>query len=329
MSIEQVIRETERMQRLFDSVALSSQVSSLANASNILKTIDTHLIANISDQYSSILKLSSPSFPNEFLTPNIDIDRLNAMLRPSIDFAQQFKEISAPLSALQIDFLQNISILTFDNVLKQLTVDSRIIGEFELDFEDHESSESSEESSESSSESSSSESSSETSESSEFSDLIEAVHQRFETVQFLPVTLLDAIADNPQLMRGMEPRDFEKLVAHLLESLEFENIILTPPSGDGGRDVIATKFVAGIPLLFSFECKRYSNKIGLDIMRGLLGSVAHGPTKVNKGVLVTTSTFTSGAEEFILSEPLVDGKGFQDLVSWLNVYKDENRQIGG
>lgn len=336
MSIDRTIRESQRMHSLLDSIAVSSQIQALADTSSILRDIDKHLVANIGDQFSSAVKLLSSSVVQlELMSPAVDIARINEMLKPSFDFAKQFKEISAPLSSLQTDFLKNISSSQFQNVLNQLTLDSVIVGEFEIDSYDEESSESdsSDDSSDDFSDDFSDDSSDDSSDSSAYSsessdstllilDLVDEVHQRLETVQFLPVALLDAIAENPELMIGMDPRDFEKLVAQLLESLEFENIILTPRSGDGGRDVIATKFIAGIPLLFSFECKRYSNKIGLDIMRGLLGSVAHGPTKVNKGVLVTTSSFTSGAEEFIVSEPLVDGKDFNDLVSWLNVYKN-------
>jgi restriction system protein len=112
-------------------------------------------------------------------------------------------------------------------------------------------------------------------------------------------------------------------VAELIERLGFENVTVTPRSGDGGQDILATKFFNDIPMLFSFECKRYSksNKIKPEIMRALFGTVSASNSKANKGVLVTTSTFSPGAKSFIASEPLIDGKDFYDLVKWINQVK--------
>lgn len=253
-------------------------------------------INKLTSQYSTALLTFK--VPNIVLDlPTFDFARITSALQPSLALTKAMEEIRRPLALAQLDFLSNISTpkLDLSAIAGGLAQESRLIGEFdgtddsETDIEVAE---------------------------------FEPVYERFSLVQLLPLRVLDAIAEQPELMRGLDPRDFEKLVAELLNSLGFENIILTPRSGDGGRDVLATKFTAGIPLLFSFECKRYANKIGLDIMRGLLGSVAHGPTKANKGVLVTISSFTSGASDFIVSEPLVDGKDFNDLVGWLSTYKD-------
>ena len=86
-------------------------------------------------------------------------------------------------------------------------------------------------------------------------------------------------------MRNITPRQFEEFIAKLLSELGFNDVILTPRSGDGGKDVIASHSVQGIPITFYFECKKYAegNKIQLDTMRSLLGTVAHDSRKVNKG----------------------------------------------
>jgi len=145
--------------------------------------------------------------------------------------------------------------------------------------------------------------------------------ERLEIVRFLPFRLLKAILGHPNLMKKISPREFEELVAELLHQHDFENIILTPRSGDGGRDVIATQRCAGIPVLFAFECKRYQKKVGIETMRTLLGTVTHTRTKANVGVLATTSELTKGAKKFILHEPSIKAHEFNDLVKLLEDIK--------
>lgn len=153
--------------------------------------------------------------------------------------------------------------------------------------------------------------------------LPEEFRDRLKTVQFLPIKLFDQILNDPNLMRGMDPREFENLIAELMYKSGFENIIVTPRSNDKGRDILATKTVCDIPIMFAFECKRYSpeNKIKPEIMRALLGTISHHQTKANKGVLVTTSSFSREAKSFIASESMLSGKDFNDLVKWINQVK--------
>jgi hypothetical protein len=153
--------------------------------------------------------------------------------------------------------------------------------------------------------------------------LPEEFRERLETVQFLPIKLFEQISNDPNLMRGMDPREFENLIAELMYKSGFENIIVTPRSNDKGRDILATKTVCDIPIMFAFECKRYSpkNKIKPEIMRALLGTISHHQTKANKGVLVTTSSFSRDAKSFIASESMLSGKDFNDLVNWINQVK--------
>lgn len=145
------------------------------------------------------------------------------------------------------------------------------------------------------------------------------------TVDRLPLRLLSKILRNPSDIRNITPRQFEEFIAELLSELGFNNVILTPRSRDGGKDVIASHSVQGIPLTFYFECKKYAegNKVQLDTMRSLLGTVAHDSRKVNKGILVTTSTFTKGCKEFILAESRVDGKDYNGVLGWIDELRKE------
>lgn len=291
------------MERLLKSSSAASNISESIRLANAISHIQLDTIKLFSDQYSAIFeKTAQRNFATDLIALQFS---LNATLQPSIDFAKLFREIISPLPIAQIDFLSKIAIpkIDFSSIAQQLTVESQFCGEFAWEEEQVAS----------------------RNEEIQSDEITETINDRLKIIHFLPRKIIDAIAENPELMHGLEPREFEELIADLLYSLEFENIILTPRSCDGGRDVLATKVISGIPLLFSFECKRYRRKIGLEKMRGLLGSVTHSQTKANKGVLVTTSSFTRGAKNFVLSEPLIDGKDFNDLVTWLNTYKHGNR----
>jgi HJR/Mrr/RecB family endonuclease len=138
--------------------------------------------------------------------------------------------------------------------------------------------------------------------------------------QRLPLQLLAKILRSPQDVRNITPRQFEEFIAEVLSQLGFTDVILTPRSRDGGKDIIASHQVNGIPLAFYFECKQYAegNKIQLDTMRALLGTIAHDSNRVNKGVLVTTSSFTKGCRELILSEARLDGKDYEGVLGWID-----------
>jgi len=145
---------------------------------------------------------------------------------------------------------------------------------------------------------------------------------RLRQVEFAPLAVLDRTLRNPELMRRFGSREFEGFVASLIEQIGFEDVILTPASRDGGRDVLATKRVHGIRIFCAFECKRYApdRPVGPLFARALLGTLTHRDSRATKGVLVTTSSFTPAARNFILSEPLLDGKDFDGIVSWLHEY---------
>lgn len=163
------------------------------------------------------------------------------------------------------------------------------------------------------------------------SQLIEVVpaevFEQLKRVDFVPLRTLDVILRSPEAMRMLGAREFEQFIATLVDQLGFEDVVLTPRSGDSGRDVIAIKRVHGISILFAFECKRYKPDlpVGPELLRALLGTITHGSTKANKGVLVTTSTFTSGARNFLLTEPSIDGKDFDGIVGWLREYAKKPR----
>ncbi|WP_197998824.1 restriction endonuclease [Gimesia aquarii] len=260
-------------------------------------------------QFDSIFQKIDAGLNNssvtKFLTTKSELEKFTSTLEPTLEFYNSLRPLMSPLSSYQKSFLSGLKPPTFriQETIDRLAEEAEILDEYEpwAKEEKH-------------------------GDEYEPSNRKQEVRNRIAQVRFLPIRIIDAITNNPQLMHGITPREFERLIAELLYAQEFENIVLTSESCDGGRDVLATKFVAGIPLLFAFECKRYAetNKIGVDILRTLLGTVNHASTKATVGVLVTTSTFTKGARDFIVTEPHVDGKDFNELVTWVNDYKNHN-----
>jgi HJR/Mrr/RecB family endonuclease len=108
--------------------------------------------------------------------------------------------------------------------------------------------------------------------------------------------LIASIAANANRLRSIGPRDFEELIANLLER-EGYRVIITPASKDGGRDLIAT---TNSPLgshLYLVECKHYSpnHLVGVELIRNLYGVVEM--ERATAGLIITSSSFTSGALE--------------------------------
>lgn len=158
--------------------------------------------------------------------------------------------------------------------------------------------------------------------------LVAPYQERVVLVERLPWRLLRAIVQDPRHLHQLTPRQFEKFTAEVLDALGFRDIILTPATSDGGRDVIASQQVNGIPLTFYFECKKYAedNKVQLQSLRALLGVVAHHSTEANIGVLVTTSTFTAGTKKLIMSECRLDGKDYNGIIGWVSDAKVRMRE---
>lgn len=139
-------------------------------------------------------------------------------------------------------------------------------------------------------------------------------------VDGLPLKAISTILRDPKELHNLSPGQFEEFIADILSKLGFKNIVLTPRSSDGGKDVIASNKVNGIPMSFYFECKKYAkgNKIQLNTLRAPLGTVAHSSNETNIGVLVTTSTFTKGCRDLILSECRLDGKDYDGILGWID-----------
>jgi len=124
------------------------------------------------------------------------------------------------------------------------------------------------------------------------------------------------------LLLTMNPYDFEKLAQIILRESGFMEVEITKKSGDGGFDgkgILRLNNLISIPIIF--ECKRYKDPIGADKIRSFRGAMEG---RANKGLFITTSTFTRGAREESTREgavliDLIDGENFIDLIKDLGL----------
>jgi restriction system protein len=95
------------------------------------------------------------------------------------------------------------------------------------------------------------------------------------------------------------PREFEKLVVSLLQNMGYGGEIkqsgsVTPYTNDGGIDGIIKEDVLGLGRIH-IQAKRYSetNSVGREEIQKFVGALA--VVQSNKGVFITTSSFSRGA----------------------------------
>lgn len=122
------------------------------------------------------------------------------------------------------------------------------------------------------------------------------------------------------ILQNMDPYGFERLAQRILRECGFSQVEVTKKSGDGGIDGTGKLKINGIfSFNVAFQCKRYSGLVGAGAIRDFRGSLT---TDIEKGVLITTGTFSKAAKEEA-SNPgkqqidLIDG---EELISKIAEY---------
>ncbi len=140
-----------------------------------------------------------------------------------------------------------------------------------------------------------------------------------------PVSLLLAYRGDwlprPSGLHGLlnlTPRQFEEIVADLLQPLGYSEIRLTGGPGDMGVDVLG-RDAAGS--LVAIQCKRYQpdRDISSSAVQTFMGGmVAH---KADSGIIVTTSEFSAPARALATAHGirLIDGLELSRLIHEHNV----------
>lgn len=115
---------------------------------------------------------------------------------------------------------------------------------------------------------------------------------------------------------ALEWRELELLCGVLYEHMGFE-VEVTPPSGDRGVDVIATRETLGQRERVVVQAKRYGRKtpVKRDNLVHLLGVVDRH--RATRGVLITTGPVQRGARDLQKEDPRVEVIDAHDLASLL------------
>lgn len=93
----------------------------------------------------------------------------------------------------------------------------------------------------------------------------------------------------------MDPIAFEHLVAQALEAMDYENVKVTGPSGDGGIDVVADIELGVTSVRGVVQVKRHKRTIQTKDVAALRGSLfKFGAVR---RTIVTTSGFSRGAKK--------------------------------
>ena len=134
-------------------------------------------------------------------------------------------------------------------------------------------------------------------------------------------SVYDSIIANPELLKSINWRDFEKLLAYVLEKFEYE-IELNRGTKDGGVDIIAIKKDTPFgPNRYLIQAKRWKNKVGVEPVRSLIW--AHNEYRVTKSCLATTSAFTKGAWDLANQYKWqVELKDYEKIIEWIRSVKN-------
>ena len=137
--------------------------------------------------------------------------------------------------------------------------------------------------------------------------------------------LIENLRKEPKGLYELDPRKFEEIVADLMVDMGYE-VELTPRSSDGGKDILAFKETDHGKMLCLVEAKRYSidNPVEVGLVRQLYGTLCD--FNATSAMLVTTSRFTRGANEFQeRNQYRLSLKDYGNIVNWLDRYGNNRR----
>ena len=133
--------------------------------------------------------------------------------------------------------------------------------------------------------------------------------------------LIVALKKKPLDLFKITPRQFEEVIADLLEGMGME-VELTPATRDGGKDILAYMDTPLGKLLTLVETKQFNKNrpVGVSLVRTLFGTLVDH--KATNGMLVTTSRFAKPAQEFQERHKYqLELKDYEDVVGWLMKHK--------
>jgi restriction system protein len=145
------------------------------------------------------------------------------------------------------------------------------------------------------------------------------------SVSALWYELVQRLCSDWSVAYQLTPRQFEELIAGVLRNdkeVKFDDVILTPGSGDYGRDVIAIKNGRhALKLIASVKRDTPPNLVEYDEILSLIGVLNSGELNASKGLITTTSDFPPRVKEHPSIKPLLPTRlqlmNGEELQQWL------------
>ncbi len=133
--------------------------------------------------------------------------------------------------------------------------------------------------------------------------------------------IMEMIKKDPKIIYEIDPFKWEEIIAGAYESAGFDEVILTPRSGDKGRDVIATKTgIGSIRIIDQVKAYSPNNPVTANDVRAMAGVVSL-EQNISKGVITTTSNFAPKVEEDELIKRVIpyrlELRPRDELLKWL------------
>jgi restriction system protein len=132
------------------------------------------------------------------------------------------------------------------------------------------------------------------------------------------------VLDDNILLDSLNGYQFEEVVADIFRKNGFRNVIVTPCSNDGGKDIVMEKKDPNGELIkIVVECKHHQSKIGRPVVQKLHSAVVtlnHVGKK--QGYVVTSSSFSPNAVQYAqeinnslenIEIRLIDGRELKEL----------------
>jgi restriction system protein len=133
--------------------------------------------------------------------------------------------------------------------------------------------------------------------------------------------IIRQLAQDPEFLFKVPWRKLEEIIAGAYHRAGWPNVILTPRSGDRGRDVIATKpGILSVRIVDQIKAYKQGHVVTADEVRAMLG-VLQVDHNVSKGLVTTTSAFApriaedSGLSAFMPHR--LELRNGNDLRHWL------------
>jgi restriction system protein len=126
---------------------------------------------------------------------------------------------------------------------------------------------------------------------------------------------------DPDFRFRLNWRKWEEIIGGAYVQAGFDSVTVTPRSGDGGRDIIATKDGVGSIRIID-QVKAYSphHVVTAEEVRAMFGVLSADPQS-SKAVVTTTSTFAPGVKDDALLKQYMpyrlELKSGAELIKWL------------